>query len=328
MTVLCVGETMAQIVPIDGARLVDAETFAMTAAGAESNVAVSLSRLGSAARWASRVGDDPVGTRVVQAVTAAGVDTSLVERVAGARTGMFLKDPSSGGSAVHYYRVGSAASRMDTAFADVMLATAPRWIHFTGVTVALSESTAAMADRLLDGAGRSGIPVSFDVNYRSSLWSSRPEAARRLRQVASRADVVFVGLDEAQSLWGIETPDDVRALLPAVKTVIVKDGPVECVSFDGERVLRMPALEVDVVEPVGAGDAFAAGYIHARIARLEPLSQLRLAHLNAGVALRSHSDTGPLDGAIGLVSRACTGIDWPDALAATAQQNRRDHASI
>jgi 2-dehydro-3-deoxygluconokinase len=134
------------------------------------------------------------------------------------------------------------------------------------------------------------------VNYRPAVWRGQGSAAQLLRSLAQAADIVFVGLDEAQELWGsrLRDPSDVRRLLPSPKIMVVKDGSRTATAFFGEAQVCVPALTVDVVEPVGAGDAFAAGFL-AGLLRSEPVDRcLRLGHVTAASALSVPGDHGPL----------------------------------
>ena len=135
-----------------------------------------------------------------------------------------------------------------------------------------------------------GVPtVSFDVNYRPALWPVA-RAAPRLRELADAADVVVVGRDEAQTLWGTTTPDEVRDLLPHVPQLVVKDNDVGATCFSEEGTSFQPALRVGVVEPVGAGDAFAAGYLSGLLKGLHPEARLRHGHVLAALTLQHNSD--------------------------------------
>jgi 2-dehydro-3-deoxygluconokinase len=259
----------------------------MSMAGAESNVAVHLAGLGLRSMFVSRVGDDPFGELILDALAAAGVQAAVGvdER---APTGVYFKNPSGYATRVHYYRAGSAASTMDRA----VWSTCPsaRLVHLSGITPALS---ASCADLVADGLTRrplDGAVMSFDVNYRPALWSPA-EAGPVLADLANRADVVFVGLDEAQVLWGVDGPDDVRALIDRPGQLIVKDGPVGATVF-GDRTVFAPASPVDIVEPVGAGDAFAAGYLYGLLTDHAPDARLRLGHMLAATALRTTADVG------------------------------------
>lgn len=319
--VLCLGETMAQVVPSDRLPLAGACTFWIGHAGAESNVAVSLARLGTPASWAGILGDDPLGARVRREINNFGVDTSLVQFESGGRTGVFFKDPGESGSTVYYYRAGSAAAGMDSTFAAQMVASKPRWIHLTGVTCALSPSCSDAVTTALGDARAAGIPVSFDVNYRRALWADVTQAGQDILAAARLADVVFVGLDEAEALWGCRTAHEVRELIDTAAVLIVKDGAIECTAFHDESAVIVPALPVQVVEPVGAGDAFAAGWLHGHLAGLDTESCLRLGHLMAGIALTSESDFGIIEGdPQSLVNRAVAGADWSARIPEKEQQ--------
>ncbi|HEY1106928.1 MAG TPA: sugar kinase, partial [Agromyces sp.] len=248
--------------------------------------------LGHAAAWAGRVGDDALGRRLVAQLSTRGVDTSLVERDAAAPTGLYVKDPGNG---VQYYRAGSAASRMSPAFAERLPLDGVRVVHLSGITAALSGDCDAMLDALVSRARAARALVSFDVNHRAALWSSTEAAARRLRALAASADLVFVGLDEAARLWGTSTPSDVRALLPEPGRLVVKDGDVGATEFgraaDGtDGVAHVAAHAVEVVEAVGAGDAFAAGYLAALLEGRDAAARLGAGHDRAVLVLGETSD--------------------------------------
>ena len=133
------------------------------------------------------------------------------------------------------------------------------------------------------------------MNHRPALWKDE-QAGEVLLRLAGRADIVFVGLDEAQALWGDTVTDAaaVRGLLPGPGILVVKDGGREATAFAGATTHIVPALTVRVVEPVGAGDAFAAGFLAGLRAHQDPASALRLGHLTAASALTVASDHGPL----------------------------------
>jgi 2-dehydro-3-deoxygluconokinase len=285
---------MAALVPEPVGALAGARSLRLTVAGAESNAAMYLAAHGVPVRWVSAVGDDPFGARIRAEVAAAGVDVSGVRTDAARPTGVLVKDPGPDGTRVHYYRRGSAASALGP---DLLADDAVRgagMLHLSGITAALSASCRDLVARALDAPHA----VSFDVNHRAALWEDG-SAPGVLREFANRADLVFVGLDEAQALWGprIAAPADVRVLLPGPPLLVVKDGSRAATAFDGATACTEPALEVRVVEPVGAGDAFAAGFL-AGLHRGEPLARaLRLAHITAGAALRVPGDYGPLPSA-------------------------------
>jgi 2-dehydro-3-deoxygluconokinase len=159
------------------------------------------------------------------------------------------------------------------------------------VTPALSASCADLVKAVVLDRELESATVSFDVNFRSGLWAA-PDAAPRLLELAGAADITFVGLDEAEALWGCSSAEAVRALLPRPRVLLVKDGAVGATAFASAATVFVPSQEVRVVEPVGAGDSFAAGWLAAELRGLSPELGLRLAHLVASAALQSVGDLG------------------------------------
>ncbi|WP_405108200.1 sugar kinase [Micromonospora sp. NBC_01405] len=301
-----VGETMVVLSPVDATPLERADRVRLGVGGAESNVAAGLAGLGHRVAWVSRVGDDPFGRMVAREVADAGVDVDLVAVDPDAPTGVYFKDPRPEATGVHYYRAGSAASRLGPEALDDPRLAGARLLHLSGVTPALSESCRALVFHAVDGRPLGDALVSFDVNHRPGLWPA-DRAADVLRDLADRADVVLVGLDEAERLWGSADPQTVRRLLPHPRVVVVKDGAVGATALPrtGPGVF-VPALRAPVVEPVGAGDAFAAGYLSALLRGLGPTAALRCGHLVAVRALAVPGDCAPppdrrdLDAAVAL----------------------------
>jgi 2-dehydro-3-deoxygluconokinase len=291
--VVCVGETMAALAPDPPGRLEDAEGLRLSVAGAESNVAMYLAGHGIDVAWVSALGDDPLGRRVRAAVAAAGVDVSAVRCDPGRPTGVLVKDPGPDGTRVHYYRRGSAASALGPRLLEQEPVRSAGLLHLTGVTPALSPSCRALAEAALDPARERPYAVSFDVNFRPALWDEPPGGV--LLGLAARADIVFVGLDEAQALWGEDlTTAGIRRLLPRPRILVVKDGARAASAVTEDGICTVPALRTTVVEPVGAGDAFAAGFLAGLLRGLGLRRALRLGHCTAVSALRVTGDHGPL----------------------------------
>jgi 2-dehydro-3-deoxygluconokinase len=147
MEVLCLGESMAVLAPSPAGSLRTSAELRVGVAGAESNVAIGLALLGADVAWRGLVGDDPFGHRIVDALRASGVDCSGVEVDAERPTGVYFKDPEGETTRVHYYRAGSAASTMGPGFLD--RDAAPRLLHLTGITPALSASCSALVHELV-----------------------------------------------------------------------------------------------------------------------------------------------------------------------------------
>lgn len=284
--ILAVGEAMALIAPAEAVPFADAGDFRVDAAGAEVNVASHLAALGRRAAWAGALGADAVGARIVRQLGERSVGTQWIVTDPAAQTGVYLKDPGAG---VAYYRRRSAFSRLGADF----VATLPMQaevVHTTGITPALSPSCAALVDELFRVARGAGALLSFDVNVRLALWPDAATAAERLLRLAAQADVVFVGRDEAEALWGARDAGAVRALLPAPRHVIVKDGGIEATEFDGTRAVAAPVPPLVPVEAVGAGDAFAAAWLDGRLQGMDAAARLRAGHRRAAQTMADTAD--------------------------------------
>ncbi|RIX28499.1 sugar kinase [Amnibacterium setariae] len=286
MSVLTLGEALGVL--HTGESIAHASHLRIGTGGSEANVAIGLARLGAPVAWLGRTGDDGLGRRVVRELRAEGVDVRAVVDPA-APTGLLLKETDGAGrTEVVYHRRGSAGGRLapeDLAAADGVPV---EHLHVTGITPALSASAAATVDAALDRW--SGVPVSFDVNHRSRLWSGET-AAPAYRALAARADVVFAGFDEALLLApDAADPEDaarrIAALGPA--EVVVKLGEDGALALVDGEVLRMPAVPVRVVDTVGAGDAFVAGWLAERVLGRPVEERLRTA-VRAGAAACTHA---------------------------------------
>jgi 2-dehydro-3-deoxygluconokinase len=225
--------------------------------GAESNVAVHLARAGRSPVWYSALGDDRFGQWIRERLTAEGVRCAV--RTDGDRpTGLYTKEPGPQGTRVRYWRRGSAASTLHREDAAQVWRLRPRLVHTSGITAALSASAADLVDELLKAAPE-GTLRSFDVNYRPALHGDHN--AGRLLDLARCSDVVFCGLDEGQALWGVSTLEELADLLGGPELVVIKQGAEGATALRGGESWFEPAPAAEVVEPVGAGDAFAAGFL-------------------------------------------------------------------
>ncbi|MFE3378097.1 sugar kinase [Streptomyces anulatus] len=318
--VVCLGESMVTFLPSQPGRLADVPSFGRGIGGAESNVACALAAAGHRAAWVGRVGADGFGDHLVETIASYGVDTSAVRRDPVRPTGIYFRTATDRGTDTHevaYYRAGSAASAMspdNVPYEDLL---AGRILHLSGITAALSADCLALLRDLT--APRPGRPlVSFDVNHRPHLW--RGGDASVLLELARRADLVFVGEDEAEEAWGIVGAEAIRAALPEPAVVVVKRGSAGATVFSGLRpgprssnaggagnaagagssgaggaegsdtVTLVPALRVDVVAAVGAGDAFAAGFLSATLRGLPVRERVRHGHLMAAAVLTVPGD--------------------------------------
>jgi 2-dehydro-3-deoxygluconokinase len=296
VVVTTIGEAMVVLYPEGQRPLAEAHTFGSDVGGAEFNVASSLARMGVPTAWVSRLGDDGFGDRIRQAATEAGIDTSAVEIDDTRPTGIYVKEtvagPQGSGTRMHYYRRESAASAISPAlFAAAPAAAAlrgSRIVHTSGISAALSASAAEAVGSLSAAVGADTL-VSVDLNYRPLLWRGRSTDA--LDALVGQADLLFVGLDEAQTHFGHADAERLFADHPRLARLVLKDDVrrASVVLRDGSAT-HVPCLTVEVVEPVGAGDAFAAGYLSGLAEDRDEVASLRIGHAVAALALISAGD--------------------------------------
>jgi 2-dehydro-3-deoxygluconokinase len=288
--VITAGETMALVVPPSPGRLRHATSLVLSIGGAESNLAIGLARLGIPASWISVLGEDELGELVLHRLRAEGVDTSAVRRVSDRPTGLYLREEVAGRLRVYYYRSGSAASTLAPNAFDPSVLRGATFLHLTGITGALSPDCADFLQWAATTARDSGVRVSYDVNYRSRLWG--PSAARAATEaLLPLVDVLFVGHEEATALWGW---DDDAALEQLSKIgpshVVLKLGAQGCAAvIDGER-LSSPGFPAQELDPIGAGDAFDAGYLAATLWGWAPEKRLRTANAMGAFCVQNLGD--------------------------------------
>lgn len=284
--VVTVGETMALMRSAAIGSLAHLPSLDVAVGGAESNLAIGLRRLGVPAAWISRVGDDPLGTRVVREIRAEGVDVHC-EIDPERPTGLMVKSrPSAATTRVDYYRAGSAASALSPANLPAGIIESAEIVHLSGITSLLSLSAHATNIAAAQRAVAAGVRVSLDVNFRSRL-GSRERLATRLGEILDHVDILFGGPEELSLLVpGADETDPhglLRALARTGRQVVVKLGAQGAAALVGADLVEAPGHRVDVLDTVGAGDSFVAGYLSADLEGLDPAA--RLARGNACGAL-------------------------------------------
>ena len=260
-------------------------------AGAESNVAIGLARLGHTVGWVGRVGRDEWGRLLLRELRAEGVDTSRVVLDDVAPTGlMFLEQRTADVSRVDYRRAGSAGSRLAAADVEVALSPAPRALHLTGITPALSDGAREAATCAAEKASAAGALVSLDVNFRSRLWN-RAEAREALAPLTRHTDLVIASDDELDLLGRGDEAAAVASLLEAgVGRVAVKRGAAGASIWTAEGRVDQLAFAVTAVDTVGAGDAFCAGLLSGILDGLDAAGSLRRAVTLGAFAVGTHGD--------------------------------------
>ncbi len=321
--VVTLGECLVSFVTSEPGPLATATAFRAYPAGAEANVAVGLARLGRRVAFVGRVGADGLGTRILRALRGEGVDVSGLVVDPAAPTGVMIRERRGIGPAeVFYARAGSAGSRL--AASDVSAAEArgdfatARWLHLTGITPALSPSCRAAIATALETGRAAGLTVSLDLNLRRRLWTEL-EAATILAELAARVDVVIADEDEARVVTGASRdalPETLAAALLALGPALValKLGSRGSLGLErGASPAVVPGLPVPVVvDPVGAGDAFCAGFIAARLDGLVLADALAWGNACGAAAVAAEGDQTGLPTAAELARLLETG--GPDTL--------------
>ncbi len=275
--VVTVGEALVLLAADQPGPLASVRSYTSYTAGAETNVAVGLSRLGLRVGWASRLGEDDNGRYLREAFVREGIDCSHVAMVSGEHTAYMYKARVDDGTdpPIQYHRQHSAASRMGPQDLDLTWLTQARHLHVTGVFPALSAQTLATVKAAMTAMRSHHKTISFDPNVRLMLWPEATHMAATLNDLARLADWVLPGLDEGRLLTGQDTPEDIAAFYreSGATVVVVKLGP-EGAYFDGPqgRGYMAASAVTQVVDTVGAGDAFAVGVISGLLDHL-PLKQ-------------------------------------------------------
>jgi 2-dehydro-3-deoxygluconokinase len=274
LDVVTFGEAMMMLIADRPGPIELAQSYTKRTAGAETNVAIGLARLGLNVGWASRLGADSMGRYLLAEMRGEDIDCTHVVVDAQQRTALQFKGRVSDGSdpPVEYHRKGSAASLMQPQDIDEAWLLGARHLHATGVFAAVSANCREVNRRAMTLMREAGRSVSFDPNLRPSLWPSAQAMREGINELAVLAHWVLPGVEEGRLLTGRDTPEGVAAFYRerGVQRVVVKLGP-EGAYYDGpEGSGRVPGFPVRrVVDTVGAGDGFAVGVISGLLEGLD-----------------------------------------------------------
>ncbi|MCM3719016.1 sugar kinase [Fictibacillus phosphorivorans] len=266
MDIITFGEAMTMFIADQVGELHEVPHFTRSLAGAETNVAIGLARLGYKVCFLSKVGNDPFGQYILDSLQKEKIDTDAVRIVDSHPTGFQLKSKvTSGDPSVHYFRKNSAASTMSVQDFHHYEFEKSKHLHLTGIPPALSETAREFAHYIIDTMKEHGKTVSFDPNLRPNLWGSQDEMTREINKLAFKADWVLPGIEEGEILTGFRKPEEIADfyLNKGVKLVVIKLGE-EGAYFktNGGTSGLVPGFPVrEVVDTVGAGDGFAVGLI-------------------------------------------------------------------
>jgi 2-dehydro-3-deoxygluconokinase len=267
---LAVGDPLIALMPPEPISVEAADRLAVFVGGAEINVAIGVRRLGIEAGWLGRVGADPFGRRVVSVLEREGVETSMVLVDPRAPTGLYVREwLPDGARRPYYYRYNAAGAQLsacDWPQPWPSKLQAPRILHVTGITVALSPSAEEALHEIIDRAVALGATISVDPNYRSALWPDVPRARAALTRLAHRANLLLLSEEDAHVLFETDDPAAVFSAASdrGVSDLVFKRGARGAiVRYRGQTHEVAPEIAAREVDPVGAGDAFNAGFLAA-----------------------------------------------------------------
>lgn len=262
--VITIGETMATFSPNTNGSLRYVKDFALRIAGAESNTAIGIQKLGHSAEWFSRIGNDELGQFILNSIRSEGVKVKNCVFDSDHRTGLMVKEfHSKNETRVHYYRDNSAASHLAPEDIDDIIIKNSKILHITGITPVLSDICLSSIMKAIDLAKQYDVMISFDPNIRMKLWGSK-DYTDIIKKIIANSSIIMLGLDEAYKLFGTMEVDDIFSRLFQNKNmhfVAIKDGSKGAYVATKNETHFIAPYPCNCIDPVGAGDAFNAGFL-------------------------------------------------------------------
>lgn len=291
---LLVGEPMGLLIAQEVGELEKVEGWDLATCGAELNVAIGLARLGHKVGYMSKLGDDPFGKRIINRMNDCNISTDLIKFVKDRFTGFMLKTKVlTGDPAIFYFRKNSAASTLNGQDVDALDYSNYDWIHATGITAALTDDTRDALEHLINVARENNMVYSFDPNLRPQLWPSTEAMANYMNYMASKSDYFLPGIKECKICIGIDDPvlAAKKYLELGAKCVIIKLGADGAYYDNGTESGFVEGFKIDkIIDTVGAGDGFAAGFISATKEGLPLKEAVRRANAIGAIQLTSKGD--------------------------------------
>ncbi len=301
--VITFGELMLRLAPEGYYRFVQADRLGATFGGGEANVAVSLANFGFDAAFVSRLPAHEIGQAAVNSLRRYGVDTSCIAR-GGDRIGIYYleKGASQRPSKVIYDRAGSSiATAAPEDFDWEKIFQGAEWFHFTGITPALNDQTAAICEQACKAAQNAGVKISCDLNYRNKLWS-KEKAGQVMAGLCRYVDVCIANEEDAADVFGIKASNtDVTAgevnregykevakqladrfgfekvAITLRESLSANDNNWSAMLYDGENYYFSKKYPIHIVDRVGGGDSFGAGLIAAQLSGYDAQSTIEFA---------------------------------------------------
>ena len=288
------GSTMLSLSTGAGIPFPGSDGVRVDIAGAESNCAIALASLGKRVAWQSKVAKTPLGERIVSKIRAREVDVSKVIWAAEGRNELMFVESGLGANRTNviYDRAGASIESLSMDEVDFATIESSRIFHFSGITPALSERCRETVAEVVQRARQAGVKVSCDVNYRSKLWSAE-EAREEISKLIGDLDLLLVGQEDLKALWkrSGDPEDELRRLQDEfrIADVVMTKGPGGAIGLLGGSIYEQEAFASEVVSPIGAGDAFAAGVLYSLLNE-EPALSLKRGCAMAALARESRSD--------------------------------------
>ncbi|MGD0328859.1 MAG: sugar kinase [Nitrososphaeria archaeon] len=295
MDVVTIGETMIQLNANQTGPLRYVSSFEKHVAGSESNFAIGIVRMQLKAGWISRVGDDEFGIEILNFIRGEGVDTSKVSVDPLSPTGIYFIQrgyPLPRKSAVFYYRKGSAASKLSPEDVNPDYLKSAKLLHMTGITPALSSSCRETTLHAIRIAKNLDMIVSFDTNLRLKLWTNINEAKDVYRKILEHVDILITSPSDMKYVLEVNDIDQAQSVCrkgPQMVVVKLGDKGAFCVTKEGKKYSVEP-LRVEVVDPIGAGDSFAAGFISTYLKDGDLENALKIGNICGALATTVRGD--------------------------------------
>lgn len=266
--IITLGETMLRLSPANVDTLEEAQQFQVDVAGAESNVAAGLARMGVQVGWISKLVDNAIGRLIARRIQWHGVDVSRIVWEASGRNGLYYLEPGvePRPTRLIYDRADSVFTTLRFEEIDWAYASRARLIHLSGITPALSDTAKNLNQQIIKQARKAGILISFDVNYRSKLWP--PTLAKKvLSKMIGEVDILICSLNDAATVFEY-SPDNPEAVAKGMhqtfgnQIVVLTMADKGALAFDGKTVHQQAAFGAGLVDRIGRGDSFSAGFLY------------------------------------------------------------------
>lgn len=266
MDVITIGDAMVAMCPKEKGPILFCNTFERKIGGAELNVAIGCARLGLKSGWISRLGQDDFGKHILKTVRGEGIDTSQIELVEGYQTSVYFREVmANGDSRSFYYREKSPTSTMTAESLDENYFRNSKVLHITGVFPSINDNNKEILLKAVELAKKNNLLISFDPNIRLKMWT-KSQAREFINKFLSEVDILLVGDEEISIL--IDEEDTNEAIKKfhdmGIDKVVVKRGEKGAIGSDGSNIYDVAAIKPKaLIDTVGAGDGFAAGFLSA-----------------------------------------------------------------